>query len=398
MSLFKKVVATVLAASLLVAAAAGFAGLIRRNLVPGPDRSRDHMEAYPRALEVPTEAPTEAAQPPETQPPETTLPEAEPEISRTVYETVPQFYMTDYPDVLFRTGTLANSGSSVASLAMVASYLTGYEYTPGELAEYFATYIGNSIQWLEYASGQLQLPWEKAANFHEARRALEDGKVVITFFGEKSRFGERFIVLTGLNSEGRITVNDPDRAHYDDWNLKTGLENGFEDGAIISHYRGSWIYDPARMPEEPFLYVPEENTVECRYPGIELTQADRDLMAKLIYMEAQSEPFEGQQAIAEVILNRLVAGNFQSSIHNIIHAQNQFLSSDSLHLAKPTHIQYEAIERALNGPYVVPIDVVFFASYAVSENVWGTIGNHVFCHQWDSADATEETASEGNTE
>ena len=44
--------------------------------------------------------------------------------------------------------------------------------------------------------------------------------------------------------------------------------------------------------------------------------------------------------------------------------------------------QYEAIERALYGPYVLPTDVVFFATYRTNENVWGQIGGHIFCYQW----------------
>ena len=50
--------------------------------------------------------------------------------------------------------------------------------------------------------------------------------------------------------------------------------------------------------------------------------------------------------------------------------------------AEDTQTQYEAIDRALNGPYVLPIDVVFFATYPVTENVWGEIGGHVFCYRW----------------
>lgn len=342
------------------------------------------MDAYPRAIMEETEpVETEETVPEtiETLPPETVPEETQP---RQVYDSVPLFYMTDYPGILYRSGTLATSGSNVASLAMVASYLTGNEYRPDELAAYFADYIGNSMQWLEYASDELQLPWEKAANFHVAKQALQEGKVVITLMGEKSIFtqSQHFIVLTGINDAGKITVNDPYEDHYTQWNLEKGLVEGFEDVSIITGYHGSWIYDPAAMPEDPFIYEPEENTDEFRYPGIELTQEDRDLMAKLICMEAESEPFDGQQAIAEVILNRLAAGNFQSSVKSIIFAEGQFASADRLYLAEPTHTQYEAIERAYSGPYVLPKEVVFFATYKVNDDVWGKIGNHYFCYRY----------------
>lgn len=388
MSQVKKVMITLAAVLVFVLVTVLFINLLQGSLMvkKEPEPYEQDLSAYPRAITQPTETePTETEETipetTETLPPETIPVETEPKF---VYDAVPLFYMTDYPDVLYRSGTLATSGSNVASLAMVASYLTGNEYRPDELADYFADYIGNSMQWLEYASDELQLPWEKAANFHVAKQALQEGKVVITLLGEKSIFTQtqHFIVLTGINDAGKITVNDPFEDHYTQWNLKDGLAEGFADTSIITGYHGSWIYDPAAMPEDPFIYEGEANPDEFRYPGIELTQEDRDLIAKLLCMEAESEPFEGQQAIAEVILNRLAAGTFQSSVKNIIYAQGQFAAADRLYLADPTHTQYEAIDRALNGPYVLPKEVTFFATYKVNDNFWGKIGNHYFCYQY----------------
>ena len=136
------------------------------------------------------------------------------------------------------------------------------------------------------------------------------------------------------------------------------------------------------MPEQPFIYEPMPNTDVFRYGDLQLSQEDKDLIARLVCMEGESEPFEGQQGIAEVILNRMAAGNFPSTAKGVIFAEGQFLAAGQLHLAEPTHIQYEAVERALNGPYVLDGDVVFFSKFAVNDNVWGTIGSHIFCHQW----------------
>ena len=382
----KKVMAVLLVIVLFVLVSIFFAGILRnRNLVMVQSETAvEALKAYPHPVPQSVEE-TQETEPPETEPP--LPPETEPvpveTVPKVVYETVPLFYMSDYPDILYRAGTVATSGSNIASLAMVASYLTGNEYRPDELADYFANYIGNSIEWLDFASDQLQLPWKRALNFHVAKQALQEGKLVIVLLGDRSIFTQtqHFIVLTGLNEAGRIMVHDPYEPHYEQWNLKDGLVNGFRDASIVNGYLGAWIYDPAQMPEQPFIYEPAPNTDVFRYPGIELTAEDKQLMADLICMEAESEPFEGQQAIAEVILNRLAAGNFQSSIRGIVYAEGQFLSVDRLHLAKPTHIQYEAIDRALNGPYILPKDVVFFSTGKVNDNVWGTIGSHVFCYQ-----------------
>ncbi|MBQ6999845.1 MAG: cell wall hydrolase [Oscillospiraceae bacterium] len=399
MTLFKKVILTLVAICLFVAATAGFTVMLCGGDVFGFLRQEPQEPdalAYPRSMTEPVW--TEATVPPQTEPPQTQPPETEPPTETTLpletepeetkapltFDTVPVYDMSQYPDIRYLSGSIATSGSNVTALAMVASYMTKHEYTPAMLMDYFGNYIGNSFEWLDYVSDQLQLPWQRALNFHVAKQALQEGKLVIVVMDERKFYTENlhFIVLTGINEEGRITVNDPLGSHYSHWDLSKGLENGFTDGAILSGYRGAWIFDATAMPEEPFIYEPEPNTDEFRYPGIELTEEEIDLMAKVICLEAESEPFEGQQAIAEVILNRLAAGNFQSSVKSIIHAQDQFKGADRLYLAKPTHIQYEAIRRALNGPYVVPKDVVFFATYQVNENVWGTIGEHTFCYQW----------------
>ena len=70
---------------------------------------------------------------------------------------VPLYYQTDYPDVSYGTGTVATKGSSITALAMVATYLTGREYLPDELARDFGDTAENNIQRLETASEELQI-------------------------------------------------------------------------------------------------------------------------------------------------------------------------------------------------------------------------------------------------
>lgn len=46
----------------------------------------------------------------------------------------------------------------------------------------------------------------------------------------------------------------------------------------------------------------------------------------------------------------------------------------------PDQTQYDAIERAIYGPNILPEDVVYFGQWAYNESVWGSIGGHIFCH------------------
>lgn len=299
------------------------------------------------------------------------------------WQQVPQYFQNDYPKVMYGTGSVATSGCSVTALAMVATYMTGHEYLPDELARYFGGTAENNIARLENGSDTMQLPYTKAKNFHETMQALKDGKVAIAMMTGNSLFtsSQHFIVLTGLNEEGKIMVNDPNRSNYDLWNLKRAFQEGFDEGDILYGYSGAWIYDKSAMPEEPFLYSePEPVRGEQRYPDMELTLEDKQFLAKVVWVEARGESLEGQQAVAEVVLNRMASGNYPDTLKGVIYAEGQFRSVPYLDDAQPCQAQYEAIENAIYGPYVLPEDVTHFAAYPVNGNVWGKIGGHIFCY------------------
>ena len=385
----KKILILLAAVGAMCGVVAGFLPAFQDAFTVKPHRTvslpTETVYYAPLETEETTEAATEALP----EPTETVAVVTEPEPvsvenERTHYDAVPNFYETDYPDIRYGTGSFAENGSGITSVAMVASYLTGYEYRPDQLAQWFACYTGNQIQTLEHVSEELRLPCRRAENFHVARQALRDGKVVIALMGSSSVFttGQHFIVLTGINEAGKITVNDPNRNNYELWNLQKSFAEGFREGDILCGYQGAWIYDPAQMPEEPFHYEDPAPAEGPRYPDLTVSDEDTELLAKLIWAEAQGEPFEGQQAIAEVVINRVAADNFPGTVHDVLYAPDQFKAIGQIYAAKPTHVQYEAIRRALYGPHVVPEDVVFFSTGAVNGNVWGTIGNHTFCHQW----------------
>ena len=345
---------------------------------------------------APEETEPEETDPEETEPattePEETLPEeTEPEESENkeieykTYNSVPLYFQNDYPDAMFGAGTVATSGCSITSLAMVATYLTGHEYRPDELAEYFGGRAENNVARMEYAIDQMKLPCRKAENWHVVMKELNRGKVVILLVDEKSIFtdSQHFVVLTGLTEDGKILVNDSNANNYERWDLKEKLITGFPESDLWRGFNGAWAFDKSLMPANPFIYYEEEVYVEPRYVGVTLTMDEREMLARMVWVEARGEPFEGQQAVAEVVLNRLVAGNFQDSIESIIMAQGQFNSARFLDEAEPIQTQYEAVERALKGPYVLPINTVYFSQYPSSNgSVWGWIGGHCFSRQW----------------
>lgn len=307
------------------------------------------------------------------------------------YVSVPCYFQTDYPDVLYGAGTIETSGCSITSIAMMASYLTGYEYLPDELAYYFGGRAANNMARMEAAAETLKLPYEKPENWHYTLAALKEGKSAIVLVHAPSPFtqSEHFIVITGMTEDGKFLVNDSYKPNYDKWDLKDGFANGFTESQILEGYSGAWVFDKSAMPEEIERYteeLPEE--AEPRYPDIKLTFVERQLLARVVWAEARGESPEGQQAVAEIVLNRLNSDGFPDNLRDVIYGEGQFRSVNVLDDADPIQAQYQAIERAIYGPYILPEDVTYFARYAVNNNVWGTIGGHTFCYEHPKTEIT----------
>lgn len=294
----------------------------------------------------------------------------------------PLFSQLDYPNQRFGSGTVATSGCGITSLAMVASYLTGHTYYPDELAKYFGGYGENNVQRFEYGAQQLRLPIHKADTVRDVFAAMKNGDVAVLLMDHMSIFTEtqHFIVLTGINEEtGKIMVYDSYPPNYGKWDLKRGFVEGFEEKDLMLGYSGGWIFSVRGMPEVPFIYTEEKPDANPRY-DVELTWEQQQLIAKLIWLEARGESKEGQQAVAEVVLNRLVSGRFGDSLEELIYGEGQFRSSPFLGEAEAWQAQYEALDAALEGPNILPMDVMYFATYPENEQVWGQIDRHIFCY------------------
>lgn len=113
-------------------------------------------------------------------------------------------------------------------------------------------------------------------------------------------------------------------------------------------------------------------------------QADGDLrrLAAIIYCEARGEPYEGQVAVATVVMNRVESTRFPNTVEEVISQPNQFtpygMGLYAIALAKDD-MQQSCIDAARevleNG--VRSGDWLFFRT--INNIVQGTyIGHHVF--------------------
>ncbi|MFS0656502.1 spore cortex-lytic enzyme [Bacillus sp. 179-C3.3 HS] len=113
---------------------------------------------------------------------------------------------------------------------------------------------------------------------------------------------------------------------------------------------------------------------------------DIQLLSQAVYSEARGEPYEGQVAIAAVILNRLNHPTFPNTIAGVIFEPLAFTAvADGQFYMTPNETAKKAVFDAINGWDPSESAVYYFnPDTATSEWIWGRpqikrIGKHVFC-------------------
>ena len=124
-----------------------------------------------------------------------------------------------------------------------------------------------------------------------------------------------------------------------------------------------------------------------RYTDISMSEGEHRELAGIVYLESANQCAEGQQAVVEVVFNRVISPDFPDTVHAVLHEGEgtpvpQFSTIGNLELAEPTAAQYAAIDMALHGPSILPEDVVFFSRDGENDRVWGKIQDHVFCYKY----------------
>lgn len=116
-----------------------------------------------------------------------------------------------------------------------------------------------------------------------------------------------------------------------------------------------------------------------------LSRADVYELAHVVYGEARGEPFEGQVAVAAVVLNRLYSGEFGANVHDIIFQPEAFTAvSDGQYWLNPGQTALNAVMSAINGwdptggalYYYNPVTAT--SSWIFNLPVIKKIGHHLF--------------------
>lgn len=110
------------------------------------------------------------------------------------------------------------------------------------------------------------------------------------------------------------------------------------------------------------------------------------LMARLVHAEARGEPYEGQIAVAAVLLNRIDSPSFPNKVHDAVYQRMQFepVDNGTINLT-PNDLAYRAVFEALTGKDPTDGALFFWNPDKVSKTSWvwtrqvtSRIGRHVF--------------------
>jgi N-acetylmuramoyl-L-alanine amidase len=116
------------------------------------------------------------------------------------------------------------------------------------------------------------------------------------------------------------------------------------------------------------------------------TSYEKDLMARLVRAEAESEPYAGKVAVAWVVLNRVDSDQFPNTIKEVIYQSGQFspVSNGAINQAADSE-SIRAVNEALISDRSRGAGSLFFYNPSSSTSRWLdnrtttiVIGNHVF--------------------
>lgn len=116
------------------------------------------------------------------------------------------------------------------------------------------------------------------------------------------------------------------------------------------------------------------------------SEHEMDLFYRVVYAESGNENYEGQLAVANVILNRIEDERFPNTLKGVVYQKYQFesVSSNMLYDRTPSNTTKKAVHDAINGKNNIEDCISFWATYVrKSHPLWDLpikyrIGVHVF--------------------
>jgi spore germination cell wall hydrolase CwlJ-like protein len=105
--------------------------------------------------------------------------------------------------------------------------------------------------------------------------------------------------------------------------------------------------------------VPIKVEVEPTY-AYKVTSEEREMLARLVYLEANVESLDCQKAIASTVINRWQNGRWGDSIKDVIYAEGQFSPAYLISSTTPNNTNYEAVDYVLKNGCTLPDYILYF--------------------------------------
>lgn len=165
-----------------------------------------------------------------------------------------------------------------------------------------------------------------------------------------------------------------DASKYDEKFVKDNLSKGNK----FTHYGGKPLSSQVAQG------TGKTDTVQA--PG-KYSEKDIQLMANAVYGEARGEPYDGQVAVAAVILNRVEHPDFPDTVGGVVFQPLAFTAvADGQIWLEPNERAKEAVLDAINGWDPSENATYYFNPItATSKWIWSRpqikkIGLHIFCN------------------
>lgn len=177
--------------------------------------------------------------------------------------------------------------------------------------------------------------------------------------------------IAGEKTKRKLT----DISSYNESFVKENLNKGNK----FTHYGGTPL--ASQVGDGP---APKPNN-DVQLPS-KYSNQDLNLMANAVYGEARGEPYEGQVAVAAVILNRVEHPDFPDTVGGVIFQPGAFTAVDDGQIwLTPNERAKEAVLDAINGWDPSENAIYYFNPItATSKWIWSRpqikkIGLHIFC-------------------
>ena len=125
------------------------------------------------------------------------------------------------------------------------------------------------------------------------------------------------------------------------------------------------VIKEVEVVKEKIVEIEKEPTYKYNISSVE-----REMLARLVYLEANTESLECQRAVASVVINRWLDGRWGSTIASVIYSPYQFSPAGLIHKTTPTETNYVAVDHILKSGSILPKYCLFFRSQYGFSSTW----------------------------